>query len=501
MPTLKRFYTQLIIIVLGLYCHCSYAEFLQSEIASLEFKPYSHDIADIKEQKDKVRLNITGEVPHWMSGQLIRNIPAKFSQSGTKILHWFDGLSILAAFHIENGTIEYHSAFLQSSAYKETIHSGKIAIIGFAQNSGKLKAELRSSDGQAILSTNPNINVQKVSGHFLALGETPLPLEFEPDNLQTIGPFDYSDQLLKQGSWETAHIKQDPVDNTLYGHYTRYGWRSTYVLYKIIDGSTHRIKLAETKVDYASYMHDFSITENYILLTAYPLVASPLRLRQSKYSFIGAHEWRPERGTHIYIFKKTDGSLLSSLKTDSMFAFHHINAFEDNGKIKLYLNAANNASAVLALSNFPDIQAATAYALDLREIEIDPKQLTVKIHSLSNEEFEFPNINPNWVGKKNQYFYAVWFSRTEPGFGVVKYDLIHNTTKKWFKANLYPGEPLFIPHPNASSEDEGVVIFMASTISCTETHLFILDASTMEEIASAQLPHAIPTGLHGKFFR
>ena len=38
------------------------------------------------------RLDVTGNVPVWLSGTLIRNGPAKFEVGAENYRHWFDGL-------------------------------------------------------------------------------------------------------------------------------------------------------------------------------------------------------------------------------------------------------------------------------------------------------------------------------------------------------------------------------------------------------------------------
>ena len=49
-----------------------------------------------------------------------------------------------------------------------------------------------------------------------------------------------------------------------------------------------------------------------------------------KNSFIGAHRWEPDRKTKILIFDKISGQLVKEYKMEAMFAFHHINAFENH---------------------------------------------------------------------------------------------------------------------------------------------------------------------------
>lgn len=44
-----------------------------------------------------------GNIPHWISGRLIRNGPGLFEVGDTKYNHLFDGLSLLHSFTINQG--------------------------------------------------------------------------------------------------------------------------------------------------------------------------------------------------------------------------------------------------------------------------------------------------------------------------------------------------------------------------------------------------------------
>ena len=44
-----------------------------------------------------------GTIPQWLNGQLIRNGPGLFEVGDTKYSHFFDGLSLLHSFTINQG--------------------------------------------------------------------------------------------------------------------------------------------------------------------------------------------------------------------------------------------------------------------------------------------------------------------------------------------------------------------------------------------------------------
>jgi carotenoid cleavage dioxygenase-like enzyme len=50
---------------------------------------------------------------------------------------------------------------------------------------------------------NTNVNITKIDNKFIAMTETPIPIEYDPETLDTIGVFRYDDKLL--GNLTTAH--------------------------------------------------------------------------------------------------------------------------------------------------------------------------------------------------------------------------------------------------------------------------------------------------------
>lgn len=48
---------------------------------------------------------ISGEIPQWLRGTVVRNGPGIYSIGGVRYKHWFDGLALLQRFHFEDGKV------------------------------------------------------------------------------------------------------------------------------------------------------------------------------------------------------------------------------------------------------------------------------------------------------------------------------------------------------------------------------------------------------------
>src|SRR5688500_5181841 len=77
------------------------------------------------------RLPVTGEVPGWLTGALVRVTPALLEMGGRRLAHWFDGLAMLNRFCFADGTVSYRSRFLDSRAYRDA-RAGEWTRGGFA---------------------------------------------------------------------------------------------------------------------------------------------------------------------------------------------------------------------------------------------------------------------------------------------------------------------------------------------------------------------------------
>ncbi len=456
---------------------------------------------DIFEEKESVLLEIEiGSIPIWLSGRLVQNGPGKFKVGSDQLKHWFDGFALLRSINFVDGKAYFSSAFLKTDQYLNSMDQQKIRLVGFADNYGEDEKVKISHDGQKIGTSNANINIEEINNHFFALGETPLPVEFDPITLKTQSILDYDDKLKKSFSLESSHMKRDYNDNSLYNFYIDYGLMSNYVIYKITNNSFKREVIAKQKIAYPSYMHDFSITENYIILTAYPLIINPLNLLSSKKTFIGSHKWQPNLGTIIYIFDKKLKKLVNKIKTKSIFAFHHINAYEDSlHNINLYMSVVDSPNIITELGDITN----KYNEISLTHFKINPKNSEINISKLSNESYELPTIAKHLTGKKNKYFYAVWFSTPsrQNSYGLAKYNLETNKSIHWFEENIFIGEPLFIPSPTALQEDDGVIITIGYDIHKRSSYLFIFNALNLNLLVKARLPQALPQGLHGKFIK
>jgi beta,beta-carotene 9',10'-dioxygenase len=452
------------------------------------------------------RLPIQGQTPTWLRGSLFRNGPAKFEIGEEKYRHWFDGLAMLHKFTFNEGQVSYINRFLQSETYCKTMKAGKICVAEFATTPSRPFWQNISSMLISELSDNANLNITQIAGRFLAITETPYPVEFDPNTLKTLGKFDYKDNL--PCSTTTAHPHNDLNRRELVNLTTHFSRISTYNFYRIPFGQTKRSLIGSIPVNEPAYIHSFALTENYIILPESPLLTNPLELISEQLKgkpFIDGLSWKPERGSKFLVLRRENGEFVRSYETDAFFALNQINAFENKDEIILDIAVYNRS--VLDEYYLDSLRGVEQFNLsnpEFRRYSIPLNKSRVGYELISDQIIEFPRINSQyWQSPNYRFVYGISRRQDRPYdfFNqLIKIDILYQTTKIWFEENCYPSEPVFVATPKAQGEDEGVIFSIVLDVKKGNSFLLILDSCSFSEIGRAEIPHHIPFSTHGQYF-
>ncbi|NET87343.1 MAG: carotenoid oxygenase family protein [Kamptonema sp. SIO1D9] len=118
---------------------------------------------------------------------------------------------------------------------------------------------------------------------------------------------------------------------------------------------------------------------------------------------------------------------------------------------------------------------------------------------------EFPALHPEKVGRTYQYLFlgaAHQATGNAPLQAILKLNLTTGERQLWSAAPKgYVNEPIFVPKPNAISEDDGWVLTMVYDASHHRSDLVILDGRDLngQPVAKLHLKYHIPYGLHGSW--
>ena len=447
------------------------------------------------------RLPVTGELPSWLTGALVRVTPALFEIGDRRVSHWFDGVAMLNRFGFADGAVSYKSRFLDSRSYRDA-REGQIRHGGFATDPCRSLFKRVQSIFSPDFTDNPNVNLARVGERYIAMTETPLPVEFDPDTLDTIGHFDFADSVKSHVT--TAHPHHDRERDEFVNYVAHFSRTSEYVLYGLPAGSTTRRVIARMPVREPAYMHAFGMSGRHLILAEYPLRVNPLKMAFSGKAFIENYVWRPELGTKLQVFDRATGAHRGTYETDAFFSFHHVNAFEnESGELVLDLVAYDDPSVIDALYLGEDGPRGPLGHTELRRYTIDLDGDSVSWEALpGGRDVELPRID---YGRRNTRdyefaYFAGWGGR-EWIDRLVKLNVRDGTRNEWSAPGCYPGEPVFVREPGNDAEDGGVILSVVLDAAARRSFLLVLDAGSFEELARAEAPHHIPFGFHGDYLR
>jgi carotenoid cleavage dioxygenase-like enzyme len=466
-----------------------------------------------------VLLPVTGRVPAWLSGALVRNGPARFEYPGQPLRHWFDGHAMLHRFAFEAGAVRYTNRALRTRAALAARRDGRLAYREFATDPcaslfGRVRALFAGPGREGSVSDNANIAVGALGGRALALAEGSLPVAFDPGTLETLGPFVGPDPAAMRNAITTAHPHVAPdaeADGSSSGgpggvvsYLTRFGARCRYEVFAVDADARRRRVLASIPVRHPGYMHSVGLTARYVVLAEFPLVIDPARLLLSGRPFAENYRWRPERGMRWLLVDRRGERPPLVCEGEACFAFHHVNAWDDGDDVVADLVAYDDPAVVgaLYLDRVRD-PAASFPAARLRRYRLTPGRggAAGRAREVARigAAVELPRVHYERVNARPYRWAYACLAERDGEFlsGLAKLDVEGGAVRRWGEAGCYAGEPVFVPAPAARAEDDGVVLSVVLDVRRERSFLLVLDAGSWEELARAEAPHAIPAGFHG----
>ena len=455
--------------------------------------------ADLDEELTLDETPVSGELPPWLSGSLIRVTPAKFDIEGDRpIRHWFDGLAMLHRFAFDgSGKVSYANRFLHSESYSRA-EQGKGIGQGFATDPCRQIFKRVQSIFSPDFTDNANVNLMRLGERYVAMTETPIPVDFDAETLATLGHAPKA-----PGQITTAHPHHDPRTHEAVNYAVNIGPRTEYRVYATGADGKHRT-VAKVPTKAPAYMHSFGMTERFAILAEFPLLLNPLQIATGRRTFIESYHWRPEKGTRFLVIDRHNGNVHTTATADAFFGFHHVNAYEEGDDVVLDLIAYEDAAVIDTLYIDRLRGGGPAVSSQLRRYRISAESDRAHEEVLLDRTMELPRIDYARVNTRpHSTVYASGMRPDQPDWlnEIIKFDVPTRALSTWHEDGCYPGEPVFVGSPGRTREDDGVILSVVFDSSTGRSFLLVLDASTLEERARAQVPHHVPHSFHGQFMR
>lgn len=449
---------------------------------------------DARGEVQAASLRVEGCLPDWLEGTLLRNGPARYHLKEQSYRHWFDGLAMLHRFAFANGKVEYGCRFLRSPDYLKADRDGRIPYPGFASDPCRGLFRKFMSLFTLDATANGNVSVARLGERFLALTELPMPVEFDPETLETLGVYRFDDSLA--GGLTTAHPHYDFERDQMVSYLMRYGPTTLYQVTAQRPGSAARHLLGSVATGEPSYMHSFGYTRREALLCACPFVVKPLQLLVRSRPFIENFRWRPEMGTIFHRIGR-DGRITTA-EAEPFFCFHHLNTHYQ-GQDMLADLVAYPEPSVHAFYLQSLVEGRPVPVGRLRRYRLRASGDTELVWE-GEQPLELPTLHyRRHNGRPYRFCYGVGRRGDTDLYNQLVKQELEGDCKLWYQPGTYPGEPIFVAHPEARREDQGVVLSVVLDVVAESSFLLVLDAESFAELARASVCQPVPFGFHGQF--
>ena len=101
------------------------------------------------------------------------------------------------------------------------------------------------------------------------------------------------------------------------------------------------------------YVHSFALTENFIIIAEGPLKIDVWRVLSHRIFGTSPADWLywdANQRTHFHVIGRQNGDRVGLFTADPFLVFHHINAFEKDGKIYIDASCYHNDSIISRMS-------------------------------------------------------------------------------------------------------------------------------------------------------
>ena len=470
----------------------------RTDLAPLLERAFTLTVAE----QSAAAVHVEGTLPPYFHGTCLLNGPGRFERGGLRYRHWLDGDGMVAALTVGPGGVSFTNRFVRSVKFtlEEAVQRPIFRTFGTAFAGDEL---LRGIG----LESPVNVSVYPFRGELLAFGEQGLPWALDPITLETRGLYTFDGQLNEVTPF-SAHPKIDHRTGELFNFGVSFSARHPVlnVFRFAADGRlTWRRRLA---LPYPSSIHDFAISERYIVFYVSPLVLRMEALQQGA-TLMEALSWQPELGSRLLIASRETGELVASIDVGHSYCLHLANAF-DQGE-HLVVDVVEYEKPIYPeYQVIPDLFTDTFKGHPVRLV-VDPGAAAIVerrdiAYACSPD---FPAHDPDVIGRTYDHFWMLGISHAGRS-GRKFFDHLVRVDWPTERVEVYEapascyfgGEPCFVPDPAAPGH-RGVVVCQQFDAARVVSSFVVFDAFQLAKgpIATITLASPVPLLFHSTFHR
>jgi carotenoid cleavage dioxygenase-like enzyme len=436
--------------------------------------------APVNEEVTAFDLPVTGSIPGDLNGRYLRIGPNSMGVEDVSAHIWTMGEGMVHGVRLRDGRAEwYRNRWIRSSSVADRLGEPRRG---------------RPVDERTDIA--PNVQVAGHGGRIFALSEGGIaPYELTPD-LDTVGICDLG--ASGNGFAANAHSKFDPRTGEM--HSLAFVFGVPYVQHIVFEPGGAAKRTTDIPAPNFPYMHDFALTDHYVLLYASPLVFDPSEFRNGL-----PLRWNSDMPTQLGVLPRAGGAVRWMDLPVGMVG-HTLNAYETESGLVIDVTVHPDGFEVR------DIGASKPV---LERWHVDLAEGRVRTELLHDRPQDFPRLNARYSGQAYRFGYSASTAlyapvsadepdRPDVGFSnaILKHDLVSGSTEAHeFGRDAAAGEAVFVPTSSSGSEDDGYVLLYVHEPERGAADLVILAGQDFrgEPLARIHLPVRVPLGLHGNW--
>ena len=437
---------------------------------------------------DVVLSVVEGQLPRDLVGTLLRNGPGRAERGGVAYGHPFDGDGFLQRFAFDGHAVSYRARFVQTREFAAEEAAGRMLYRGFGTNR---PGGLRKNLFRMRFKNAANTSVVQHAGHTLALWEGGIPHRIDPDTLQTLGRFTYGGALEARGLMDrvlaperpfSAHPRLDPETGELWNFGTAYGLTHKLLIYRVDAQGTLHTRTLPMKA--LPFVHDMALTRRFAIVvlpaTRFDVPATLLGLKTPVASL-----QLDDAPGEAWLVPRNGGEPVR-IPVPPGFVFHWAHAHEDGDHVILEGVKYDGFPALDGLDRIFDRPEAPELLARPIRLTLDLSTGAASESALAPHAMELPSA----LGAgADRVLVGVGAppERRHPFLScVVRIDEQDQTTLRDFAPHL-PGEPVAA----------GPYLLVPLYRHEAPALLAVLSAADLSTVACLELPHPVPSPLHG----
>jgi all-trans-8'-apo-beta-carotenal 15,15'-oxygenase len=439
---------------------------------------------------------IEGQVPPWVLGSYYVIGPARFERGGRRLRHWLDGDGFVCALHFTGRGVGFAGRFVRTRKLLDEEAAGTFLYraFGTAFPGDRLRRNV-------MIESPINVNVCHFGKRLLALGEQSLPVELDPETLETKGEFDFGRELNEVTPF-SAHAKLDPHSRHALNFGISYAAaRPVLNLYQL-GQRAGLIRRSRVPLDLPYANHDFAFTRRHAVFFLSPLTLDFNRFLAGA-SIMESLAWQPERGSRMLLLPRAKGEKPFRLETGRGYCLHLINAFERGNELVCDILEYGDYQPMPNLFCVAPTGGPVRYVVDLEGRTLKRRE------PLSYSSCcDFPSVDAQRLGSSYQDFWLLGISSTgSPGPKFFDH-LAHGSWAEGGVSDVYRapagtflgGEPAFVGNPR--DPGEGFVIVQQLIPNAGESAFLMFDAFDVRRGPLIRLPlkHQVHPLFHAAYY-